>query len=217
MATLTAAPAATGPATRTALSRWTWAAGLGAGAAGVLHVAAAADHVAMGGLVVGFFLLTALAQIGTAAWLVIGSWAGSRPRPDLVAMALAGTVALVALYVVAHTTDLLSAFGIAGSAGDAGAEGDHLHADTMTRFDPVTGVDFLQGMSTESGATAMDGEAASTAHQAGPLGTATVAAELVAVVGLTALLPRSWRGRALNALLVLGGAAWLLWFLGVLG
>jgi hypothetical protein len=37
------------------------------------------------------------------------------------------------------------------------------------------------------------------------------------VLALTALLPRSWRGRALNALFALGALAWVLWLTGVLG
>jgi hypothetical protein len=37
------------------------------------------------------------------------------------------------------------------------------------------------------------------------------------VAALAALLPASWRGRTLDALLVLGGSAWALWLTGVLG
>ena len=43
-----------------------------------------------------------------------------------------------------------------------------------------------------------------------------VTAELVSVLGLTALLPRSWRARTLDALLALGALAWLGWLSGVL-
>jgi hypothetical protein len=46
---------------------------------------------------------------------------------------------------------------------------------------------------------------------------ATVAAELAGVAALTALLPRSWRGWALDGMLALCGIAWVLWFAGVLG
>jgi hypothetical protein len=43
-----------------------------------------------------------------------------------------------------------------------------------------------------------------------------VTADLVSVLGLTALLPRSWRARTLDALLALGTLACLGWLTGVL-
>jgi hypothetical protein len=216
-AVVPAAPADAGTAPSTALPPWRWTAALAVATAGGLHVAAAADHVGMGQLVVGFFLLTALAQLGTAAWIVVSTWAGTRANPALVTLVLAGTVALIGLYVVAHTTGLLAAFGITEAAGAHSHAGTH-GAETMTRFDPVTGVDFTQGLSVDSGgAVAMDGNVSSAGHAPGLLGTTTLAAELLAVAGLTALLPRTWRGRAVNALFALGGLAWLLWFTGVLG
>ncbi|MGY1680896.1 hypothetical protein, partial [Geodermatophilus sp. SYSU D01176] len=196
---------------------WQLAAALGLAAAGGLHVAAAVDHLSSGDLAVGFFLLTALAQAGLAAWLVLGAWAGTRASRRLVAMALLGTVGLLTLYVVAHTTGLLDSFAV-HDAAPAGHEHDVPGRETVA-VDPVTGVEFAQGMPLgSSGPVAMDGLMASSGgHGPEAVGTAVVAAELLTVAALAALLPASWRGRALDALLVLGGSAWALWLTGVLG
>jgi hypothetical protein len=198
-------------------ARWQLVAALGLAAAGGLHVAAAVDHLSAGSLAVGFFLLSALAQAGLAAWLVLGAWAGTRPDRQLVAMTRLGTVGLLTLYVVAHTTGLLDSFAV----HDAATAG-HLHdvpGRETTAIDPVTGVEFAQGMPVgSSGPMAMDGPpTASGGHGPEAVGTAVVAAELLTVAALAALLPASWRGRALDALLVLGGSAWALWLTGVLG
>ena len=196
---------------------WQLAAALGLATAGGLHVAAAVDHLSAGQLAVGFFLLTALAQAGLAAWLVLGTWAGTRPGRGPVAVALLGTVGLLVLYVLAHTTGLLDAFAV-HDAGTAGHEHD-VPGRVTTAIDPVTGVEFAQGMPLgASGPLAMDGLPGSTGgHGPEAVGTAVVAAELLTVAALAALLPASWRGRVLNGLLVLGGAAWALWLTGVLG
>ncbi|SDY71359.1 hypothetical protein SAMN05660209_03542 [Geodermatophilus africanus] len=196
---------------------WQLAAALGLAAAGGLHVAAAVDHLSAGQLAVGFFLLTALAQAGLAAWLVLGAWAGTRPGRVPVAGALLGTVALLVLYVLAHTTGLLDAFAV-HDAGTAGHEHD-VPGRVTTAIDPLTGVEFAQGMPLgAAGPVAMDGLPTSAGgHGPEAVGTAVVAAELLSVAALAALLPASWRGRALNGLLALGGAAWLLWLTGVLG
>jgi hypothetical protein len=196
---------------------WQLAAALGLATAGGLHVAAAVDHLSAGSLAVGFFLLTALAQAGSAAWLVLGAWAGTRASRPLVAMALLGTVGLLALYVVAHTTGLLDTFAVHDTL-----TGGHEHdvpGRVTTAVDPVTGVEFVQGMPLgSSGPVAMDGlPASSGGHGPEAVGTAVVTAELLTVAALAALLPASWRDRALNALLVLGGSAWALWVTGVLG
>jgi hypothetical protein len=198
-------------------ARWQVVAALGLAAAGGLHVAAAVDHLSAGSLAVGFFLLTALAQAGLAAWLLLGAWAGTWPGRHLVAMALLGTAGLLSLYVVAHTTGLLDAFAV----HDAAAAG-HAHdvpGRKTVAVDPVTGVRFADGMPLgSSGPVAMDGlPTSSGGHGPDAVGTAVVTAELLAVAALAALLPASWRGRALNGLLVLGGSAWALWLTGVLG
>jgi hypothetical protein len=217
--TVAPAPAATRVVLRSRrrTAWWQLAAALGLATAGGLHVAAAVDHLSAGSLAVGFFLLTALAQAGSAAWLVLGAWAGTRASRPLVATALLGTVGLLALYVVAHTTGLLDAFAVHDTL-----TGGHEHdvpGRVTTAVDPVTGVEFAQGMPLgASGPVAMDGLPGSTGgHGPEAVGTAVVAAELLTVAALAALLPASWRGRALNGLLVLGGAAWALWLTGVLG
>ena len=196
---------------------WQLAAALGLATAGGLHVAAAVDHLSAGSLAVGFFLFTALVQTGLAAWLVLGAWAGTRAGRQLVAMALLGTVGLLALYVVAHTTGLLDVFAVHDTA-----TGGHAHdvpGRVTTAVDPVTGVEFAQGMPLgASGPVAMDGLPGSTGrHGPETVGTVVVGAELLTVAALAALLPASWRGRALDGLLVLGGTAWALWLTGVLG
>jgi hypothetical protein len=218
------APAA-GPAVpraRRGAARWQLVAALGLAAAGGLHVAAAVDHLSAGSLAVGFFLLTALVQAGSAAWLVLGAWAGTGAgrqlvAPAMIGTALLGTAGLLALYVVAHTTGLLDAFAVHDTVASGHAH-DVPGRETVA-VDPVTGVRFADGMPLgSSGPVAMDGlPTSSGGHGPEAVGTAVVAAELLTVAALAALLPASWRGRALNALLVLSGLAWALWFTGVLG
>ena len=202
---------------RRGTARWQLVAALGLATAGGLHVAAAVNHLSAGSLAVGFFLLTALAQAGLAAWLVLGAWAGTRPGRQVVATALLATVGLLTLYVVAHTTGLLDAFAV-HHVTTSGHEHD-VPGRVVTAVDPVTGVEFAQGMPLgSSGPVAMDGlPASSGGHGPEAVGPAVVTAELLTVATLAALLPASWRGRALNALLVLGGSAWALWLTGVLG
>ena len=203
----------TGPGPGRSLSRWLWAGALGAGAAGGLHLAVAADHVEAGELAVGFFLLTALGQLGLAAWLLLNSWTGIRPDRRFVTLALAGTVALIGLYIVAYTTNLLDTFAVSDGSG---AHADGLHVGTQG-IDPATGVDLSTGMRIPtSGPVAMAGEVTPARHAPGILGPATVAAEFLLIAALTALQPATWRRRTVNALLVLGGLAWALWFTGVL-
>jgi hypothetical protein len=177
---------------------WRWAAGLSALAAGGLHVGAAVEHAAARDLVVGFFLLTAFAQFGIGVWLLIGSWLGKTPGTGPLAAALLGTVALVCLYLVAHTTDLLAGFTAhPATAGHAGHGGGAAIAT--------------------SGPVSLGTVAPTAPEPPDLLGGVTVAVELVSVLALTALLPRTWRGRTVNALLALGGLAWVAWLTGVLG
>ncbi|MGY1661620.1 hypothetical protein ACI78Q_10420 [Geodermatophilus sp. SYSU D00705] len=218
MTAVHAAPAVTGEATSSGrVSRWQLVAAAGLAAAGGLHVAAAVDHLQSGELAVGFFLLTALAQVGLAAWIALSAWSGRRTSPELAAFAVLGTVGLLVLYVVAHTTNLLDAFAVPHASS-----GGHAHdvpGREILAVDPITGVDFTDGMPTAiDGPVAMDGTTDSaTGHGPEAMGTATVAVELLALSALTALLPRTWRGLATNGLLALGGLAWVLWFTGVLG
>ena len=195
------------PAHRAAVP-WRWVAAVGAlGAAGA-HVVAAVGHLPAGDLVVGFFLVSAFAQLGLGTWLVLGPWTGRDLGTRPLAVALAGTVLLVCLYLVVHTTGLLG--GITGS--DAGGAAGHVagHGAGADAAGAVTGT---------GGPVALDGQATvePAPEPPGLLGTATVALELLSVLGLTALLPRSWRRRTLDALLALGALAWLAWLTGVLG
>ncbi len=181
---------------------WPWAAALSAAASGGLHIAAAFDHVGTHDVVVGFFLLVAFAQLGLGVWLAMSIVAGLRPDVRLLALALLSTVALVGLYVVAHTTDLLAAFQVHDGGG-----GTHHGGGTAP-----------QGTSTQTvGPVALGLEPVATREPAGPLGAATVATEMVTVLALTALLPARWRGWVTNALLLVGAATWVLWLTGVLG
>ena len=181
---------------------WPWAAALSAAAAGGLHLLAAFDHVGAHDVVVGFFLVVAFAQLGLGVWIAMSIVAGIRPDVRLLALALLSTVALVGLYVVAHTTDLLAAFQV---HDDAGA---HHGAGT---------VEAPQGHSTETaGPVALGLEPVPTREPAGLLGGATVALEMVTVLALTALLPARWRGGVTNALLLVGALTWVLWLTGVL-
>ena len=195
------------------LSRWLLLGGLGAGLAGGLHIAVAVDHLEAGELAVGFFLLTAAAQLGLAGWLLVSSLTRLRPDLRLVSLALLGTVALIGLYVVAHTTGLLDAFAVHDSAG----HGAHAVSNHVPGIDPVTGVDYSTGIAIRPGGpVAMSGEVAAAQHAPGILGPVTVAAEVLLIAALAALLPTTWRRRTVNGLLGLGGLAWVLWFTGVL-
>ncbi|SDN39602.1 hypothetical protein [Geodermatophilus sp. DSM 45219] len=210
------APAPAGTRARRSTAGWQLVAALGLATAGGLHVAAAVDHLSAGELAVGFFLLTALAQAGFAAWLVLGAWAGTRAGAGPVGLALLGTAGLLTLYVLAHTTGLLDAFAVHEAA--TGHAHDVPGRETVA-VDPVTGVRFADGMPVGSaGPVAMDGLPASSAgHGPEAVGTAVVAAELLTLAALAALLPAPGRRRALDALVVLAGVAWALWLTGVLG
>ncbi|MCF6746246.1 hypothetical protein E9529_18595 [Blastococcus sp. KM273128] len=195
------------------VARWLRAAALGAAVAGGLHLVAAVDHLEAGELAVGFFLATGFAQLGLAAWLLMSSWTDIRPGPRLVTSALAATVGLIGLYLVAHTTSLLDAFAV----HDAAAHGGHGGAAHLPGFDPVTGVDLSEGVAVSSpGPVAMAGEVGGARHAPGFVGQAAVAAELLLVAALAALQPAAWRRRTVDAVLALGVLAWVLWFTGVL-
>ena len=188
---------------------WQWAAALAAAAAGGLHLAAAIDHRESGQLVVGLFLLAAVVQCGGGWLLAVSALRGQRPGRWALATALAGTVALVVLFVVAHTTDLLA--GLTGhEAGGAAGHGDH-GGTGQAGAEP-------QGHSVAvEGPVALSAEPEHVADPPGLLGTATVTVELLCALGLTALLPRTWRGWALDVQLALGALGWVLWLTGILG
>jgi hypothetical protein len=77
------------------------------------------------------------------------------------------------------------------------------------------GTDLLAGL-TAGDAHDHGGGTTAAVEPPGPLGTATIAVELVGVVALTALLPPRGRRLAGNLVLALGGAAWVLWLTGLL-
>jgi hypothetical protein len=212
------APQAAGAAPRQAVSRWLWAGALGALAAGGLHIAVAVDHLVAGELTVGFFLVTAFAQLGLASWLLLTGWTGSVPDRRLVTAAVAGTVALMALYVVAYTTGLLDGFLIEDASGTSGTSaGAHGGATHAPGIDPISGVDLSAGVSDRgSGAVAMAGELGTARAVPRALGSWTIAAETLTVAALAALQPAAWRRRTTNGLLVLGALAWALWLTGVI-
>jgi hypothetical protein len=175
------------------LRGWAWAGAGATAVAGVLHVLAAVDHLEAGDLVVGFFLVTAFGQLATAAGLAIAAVTGRRPAAGPLAGLLAVTVGLLALYLVAHTTDLL----VGVTAAELGAAG-HEHPEP-------------------TGPVALGDAPPVRGEPAGLLGTATATAEVLSVLAFVALLPPRVRRPAGNALAVLGAAAWLLWLTGVLG
>jgi hypothetical protein len=203
--TMTVPTTPAGPELRDSAPRgsraWPWAAVVSAVAAGGLHLRAAFDHVGSHDVVVGFFLLVAFAQLGLGVWLAMSIVTGLRPDVRLLALALLGTVALVGLYVVAHTTDLLAAFQVHEAGAHHGAGTGEATPHAIETVGPV----------------ALGLEPVATREPAGLLGAATVATEMVTVLALTALLPARWRGGVTNALLVLGAATWVLWLTGVLG
>lgn len=180
---------------------WPWVAALSAAAAGVLHLRAAFDHVGAHDVVVGFFLVVGFAQLGLGVWIGMTVLAGLRPDVRLLGLALLGTVALVGLYVVAHTTDLLAAFQV---HADAGA---HHGSGAVTPGGHST---------VPAGPVALGLEPVAAREPAGLLGAATVALEMVTALALMALLPARWRGGAANALLLVGAVTWVLWLTGVL-
>jgi hypothetical protein len=179
------------------LRAWLWAAALVAVAAGVLHLVVAGQHVQHGGVAVGFFLLVAAAQVGGGVWLGLQACLRSRPDPRLLLLGLLGIVALVALYVVAHTTDLLL-----GYVSHPPSHDGH----TAVHTGP-----FAAGLTTRNDTLGPVREAP------GALGTLTVGLEVGLLMALTALLPGRWRGSVANGLLALGGLGWVLWLTGFLG
>ena len=190
------------PARRRGGNPWVWLAPATMAGAGALHLLAAVDHARhdAGTLVAGFFLTTGLAQLGAAGWLAKARLLGARPRPLAVLALVAGTVGLIGLYLVVHTTDWLA--GVVGEhAAGAGRHG-HPAAD---------GHGFVL-----DGPVALGGEVGSGPAPAETLGTVTVAVEVLGTMALCALLPGAWRARTVNALMGVGCLTWVLWLTGML-
>jgi hypothetical protein len=186
-----------------------WVAAAGTAAAGALHVVAAVDHLGAGDLVVGFFLATALAQVGAAAWLA------ADPTRDLrlpVAL-LVGTLGLLVLYVVGHATDLLDPFlGHDHAAQGQGVQGQGVQGQGVQG--QGAGTDHA-AHTTATGPVALGLEPVEV-PAAPVLGTLTAAAECLALAALAALLPAAARRRVLDGVLAVGALVWLLWLTGVL-
>jgi hypothetical protein len=159
-------------------------------AAGGLHVGAAlALHE--GTLATGFFWLSAGGQFGAAAWMAASLLTGRIQPAWWTALTLVGTVALIALYVIVHGTDLLAS----------------------VAAHPVEAVD----VHTVHNGTAEEGHRLFGTDLHGLLGAGTVAAEMITVLATAALLPARWRRIASNALLASAGLLWMLWLAGVIG
>ncbi|MCW2581228.1 MAG: hypothetical protein JWQ53_18 [Klenkia sp.] len=175
-------------------TRWRWVAAVATSAAAGLHVVAAVQHTGAPVLAAGL-LAAGAAQLALGLYLGIGS-RGSGWDHRVVTTALAGTVVLVLAFLVAHTTPWLA--GLPGAVGD--------HVGHGTGHATVTAGPVSLGLTPPAEVPAVDA-----------LGTATVALELLTVLGLAALLPDRWRSRATTAMLALGLAVWAAWWLGLLG
>jgi hypothetical protein len=192
-------------ARRARATAWRWTAAAAVGAAGVAHLITSAGHLDDGQLVIAFFLVTAFAQLGAAVWLAAGTLHRGRPAPRVVLLAIAGTVALIGVYLVAHLTTWLGDL-----AGTSAPVSVHDHSGAAT--DP-----FAAGhASSFDGSVPLAGKEGPQPEPVTLLGTLTVAAEVVAIAALSALLPARWRSRVLNGLLGLGALVWVLWLTGVL-
>ena len=170
----------------TSLRLWSGVAALAA--AGALHLAAAGDHTAAGGVVVGFFLVTALLQWVVAMQLTLSYWrsaaagppSSARPAPVWVLLAIAGSAALIALYVVVHTTDLLAP--LAEGGGQA-------HAGSPTPPAPAAGI----------------------GEPVDALGVITVVVEVAGIAALAGLVPSRRRAAVRDGLVALALLIWVLW------
>jgi hypothetical protein len=176
-----------------AVRPWVLTAVAALAAAGVLHLAAAADHVGGPDLVVAFFLAVAVAQLGTAVWLTVGARAAGGPRPLVLAGVAAGTAGLLVLYLLSRTTTLL----------------DGLTAAPVSPGSPV------QAGHGGHAATSADGGSALAALTE-LLGPATVVVQTVLLLALVALLPERLRRVTVNGLTILGALAWASWLAGIL-
>ena len=147
--------------------------------------------------------MTALAQLGLGAWLAAAAARTGRGGVRPLAVAVAGTTLLAGLYLLAHTTDLL--------AGLTGHDAAHPHGEGGAAAPHAAGASVAT-----DGPVALDDRPTAGAEEPGLLGTATVALELLGIAAMTALLPARLRRRVLDALLLLGGLAWVPWLTGVL-
>ena len=97
-----------GPASAVRRDLWFWLAPVALAAAGALHLQAVLAAVFTGsGVVQTFVLCIALGQVAAACYLGGLRLAGVRPDLPTLVLVLAGTTALAALDLLAHTTGLL--------------------------------------------------------------------------------------------------------------
>src|SRR3954469_7504678 len=186
---------------------WPWVAGVSTAAAGALHLVASFDLRSGGNLVVSVFLLTAFLQIGVALlfggtyWRPVDTGAPGDPGPATlrVVAAIGGTRALAGVSVGAPSAGLLR--GLTPQNAPAG----HVHSAALPG-QPVLPV----------GPVPTGGPTTAPGNPPDPLGTLTLAVQLLSVAAFTALLPHTWRRRTVNALLALSVLAWVLWLTGAL-
>ncbi|SDG31360.1 hypothetical protein [Klenkia brasiliensis] len=176
-------------------TRWRFVAAAATGGAGVLHGVAAAQHLGEAPTLTAGFVLTAAVQLGMAGWLLLGR-RGSGWDSRTVQLALWATVGFLLVLLVGHTTDWLTPL-----HGTAAGHGGHATGHAVQT----------------AGAVALGLDAPVEVEPLGALGTTTGALEVLAVLGLAALLPAATRRRTTTGLLVLGLAAWTAWATGVLG
>src|SRR3954470_8151035 len=97
-------PRVTTPADRAVgTTQWGWAAAGSVTVAGALHVAASADHLDAGDVVVGFCLGVAFTQRAVGAWVAVSATTRVGFAPWPVAAALSVTVALLLVFLAVHT------------------------------------------------------------------------------------------------------------------
>ncbi|WP_448625184.1 hypothetical protein [Geodermatophilus sp. URMC 64] len=124
----------------------------------------------------------------------------------------AGQVGAAGLLFVLTRPGLRPSAGLltAGIAGTVGLIGLYLVAQRTGLF-----TDLLGTSSAAAGQHAGHGDPVPA--ESGARDAAVLGLEVLTVVALSALLPRTWRGRVVDALCALGALTWLLWLTGVLG
>ena len=187
------APARSGAA----YSPWLWVGTVVTALSGVLHVLAAVDHAPVNARAAVAFVLTAAAQFCMAGWIAALPHRPALARPVLIAGAIAVTVAFIAAFVLAYTSDALA--GLLGHASGHGA--------TAAQGQWTTDI---------AGHILVGGNAPGLREGPTLLGGVTVTLEVFTLLSLVALLPAAWRRTAVDLILGLGGLIWILWIQGVL-
>lgn len=155
--------------------------------AAAVHAAVAPEHLGQVWVHGAFFVALGIAQ-ALLAWLLL-----TRPSVAVVVAGLAGTVAVVLLYVASRTIGLPLTGGAA--AGHAG-HGAIVHQPIPGAVGP--GVPVMPGLEGNPGVEAV-----------GTMDLLALGAELGLVVALLAMLPSPHRRVVGNVVLALGAALWL--------